>query len=73
MSSYSWKCRENTEIINARVSKTNNAKTMILSKCGIRGGKKSRFIKKQEASAILSNLGLKIPLNKVPLLGGILF
>ena len=46
---------------------------MILSKCGIRGGKKSRFIKKQEASAILSNLGLKIPLNKVPLLGGILF
>ena len=43
----------------------------MLSKCGILGGKKSRFIKKQEASGILSNLGLKIPLNKVPLLGDI--
>ena len=31
--------------------------------------KKSRFIKKQEASEILSNLGLKIPLNKISLLG----
>ena len=33
----------------------------------------SRFIKKQEASRILSNLGLKTPLNKIPLLGDILF
>ena len=46
---------------------------MILSKCAICGSKKSRFIKKQEASGILSNLGLKTPLNKVPLLGDILF
>ena len=46
---------------------------MILSKCGICGSKKSRFIKKQEASGILSNLGLKTPLNKIPLLGDILF
>ena len=46
---------------------------MILSKCAISGSKKSRFIKKQEASGILSNLGLKIPLSKIPLLGDILF
>ena len=46
---------------------------MILSKCAICGGKKSRFIKNQEPSGILSNLGLKTPLNKVPLLGDILF
>ena len=32
-----------------------------------------RFIKKQEASGILSNLGLKTPLNKIPLLGDKLF
>ena len=32
-----------------------------------------RFIKKQEASGILSNLGLKTPLNKIPLLGDRLF
>ena len=35
--------------------------------------KKSRFIKKPEASEILSNLRLKAPLNKIPLLGDILF
>ena len=55
MSSYCLKCRKNTENINPRVSKTNNGKTMMLSKCAIFGRKKSRFIKKQEASGILSN------------------
>ena len=39
--------------------------------CNVRY-KKSRYIKKQEPSAILSNLGLKIPLNKIQLLGDIL-
>ena len=46
---------------------------MILSTCAICGSKKSRFIEKQEASKILSNLGLKTPLNKILLLGDILF
>ena len=32
---------------------------MLLSKCAIYGSKKSRFIKKEEASGILSSLGLK--------------
>ena len=73
MSTYYLKCRKNTESINSRVSKTNNGKTIILSKCAICGSKKSRFIKKQEASGILSNLSLKTPLNKIPLLGDILF
>ena len=73
MKSYCLKCRKNTENINPRVSKTSNGRTMILSKCAICGSKKSRFIKKQEVSGILSNLGLKTPLNKIPLLGDILF
>ena len=73
MSSYCLKCRKNTESINPRVSKTNNGKTMILSKCAICGSKKSRFIKNQEAKGLLSNLGIRTPLNKVPLLGDILF
>ena len=46
---------------------------MLLSKCVICGSKKSRFIKKQEASGILSNLLLQTPLNKISLLGDILF
>ena len=44
---------------------------MILWKYIICGSK--RFMKKQEISGILSNLGLKTPLNKIPLLGDILF
>ena len=46
---------------------------MILSICTICGSKKSRFIKDQEAKGLLSNLGVRTPLSKVPLLGYILF
>ena len=46
---------------------------MILSKCTICSNKKSRFIKNQEAKGLLGNLGIKTPLNKVPILGDILF
>ena len=46
---------------------------MILSKCAICCSKKSRFIKHQEAKGLLSKLGIKIPLNKIPILGDILF
>ena len=34
---------------------------------------KSRFIKNQEVKRLLSNLGIKTPLSKVPILGDILF
>ena len=67
------KCRRNTESINPKVSKTTNGKTMILSTCAICGSKKSKFIKQQEAKGLLSNLGLRTPLNKIPVLGDILF
>ena len=35
--------------------------------------KKSRLIKNQEAKGLLSNLGVRTPLSKVPILGDILF
>ena len=73
MPSCCLKCRQNTESINPIVWRTNFGKTMILSKCAICGSKKSRFIKKQEASGILSNLDLKRSVNKIPLLGDISF
>ena len=65
MSSYCLKCRKNTKNINPTVSETSNGKTMLLSKYAICGSKKSGFIKKQEASGILSNISFKIPLSKV--------
>ena len=46
---------------------------MILSKCAICGSKKSKFIKKQEASGLLSKLGIETPLSKIPILGDVLF
>ena len=46
---------------------------MLSSKCAICGSKESKFMKEQEAKGILSSLGLKRPLNKIPLLGDILF
>ena len=46
---------------------------MVLSKCAICGSKISRFIKNQEAKRLLSNLGVRTPLIKVPILGDILF
>ena len=38
------------------------------SKCPVCGIKKSRFVKEQEAKSLLSNLGIKTPLSKIPLL-----
>ena len=73
MKSYCWKCRKDTESINPRVSNTNNGRTMILLKCAICGSKKSIFIKNQEEKGLLSNLGIRTPLSKVPVLGDILF
>ena len=41
---------------------------MMLLKCAICNNKKSRFIKEQEARGLLSNLGIRTPLSKIPLL-----
>ena len=71
---YCLKCKKkNTESINPKVSKTANGKTMMLSKCAVCDSKKSKFIKEQQAKGLLSNLSIRTPLNKIPLLGDILF
>ena len=46
---------------------------MMLSKCAIYGSQNSKFIRKQEASEILSSVGIRTPLNKIPVLDDILF
>ena len=70
---YCLMSKTNTDSIDLNVSATNNRRTMILSKCAIFVSKKSKFIKKQEAKGLLSNLGIKTPLSKIPLLGDVLF
>ena len=46
---------------------------MILSKCVVCNTKKARFIKKQEAKGLLSNLGIRTLLSKISILRDISF
>ena len=68
METYSIKCRKNTEKLNSKIFKTKNGRLIMQSKCTECGIKKSRFVKKQEAKGLLSNLEIKTPLSKIPLL-----
>ena len=72
MLSYCLKCRKNTKNINPTISVTSNGKT-ILSNCAICGSKKSKLIRKQEANGLLSSLGIKTQLRKIPSLGNVSF
>ena len=73
MLSYCLKCRKNAESKNRKVARTKNGRIMFLSKCAVCDNRKSKFIKQQEASGLLSSLGIKTHLNKIPLLGPLLF
>ena len=65
---YCLACRKYTKSINPKIVRNRQNRLMIQSNCAICGRKKSRFIKKQKALGILSNLGIKTPLSQVPLL-----
>ena len=62
------KYRKDTENIDSETVRTKNNRLIMQSKCPVCGIKKSRFVKEQEAKGLLSNLGIKTPLNKIPLL-----
>ena len=64
---------KNTESKNPKVARTKIERIMVLSKCVVCDSKKSKIIKQQEASGLLSSLGRKIPLSKSPLAGLLLF
>ena len=68
MKTYCVKCRKNTENINPKMFRTKNNRLIMEAKCPVCGIKKSRFVKGQEAKGLLSNLGIKTPLSKIPLL-----
>ena len=73
MESNCLKRKKYAKKINPKVSSTSNGKLVILSKCAICGSKKSKFVNKQEASGLLSKLGIETPLSKIPILGDVLF
>ena len=65
---YCLPCRKDTKNIGPKVVSTKNNRLAMVSKCAICNKNKFRFIKEQEAKGLLSNLGIKTPLSKVPLL-----
>ena len=71
METYCVKCRKNTKNLNSKIFKTKNGRLIMQSKCVDCGIKKSRFVKEQEAEGLLSNLGIKTPLSKIPLLNAL--
>ena len=60
---YCLSCRKYTKNFNPNINRS-----MIPTNCAVCNSKKSRFIKEQLAKGLLSNLVIKTPLNKVPLL-----
>ena len=53
--------------------KTKNGRLPLSSKCVVCGSKKSRFIKEQEASGILSSVAIRATLSKIPIFGDVFF
>ena len=68
MNIYCAKCKKDTENIGPKMFRTKNNRIIMQSKCTLCGTKKSRFLKKQEANGLLSNLGIRTTLSKIPLL-----
>ena len=65
---YCLVCKKYTKNNNPKIVINRQNRLMIQSNCATCGSKKSRFIKEQQAMRILSNLGIKTPLSKEPLL-----
>ena len=68
MKLHCMKCRKNTENIDPKMIRTKNNRLIMQSKWPVCKIKKSRFVKEQEAKGLLSNLGIKRSLSKIPLL-----
>ena len=68
MKTYCLKCKTDTDSNDPKRFKTKNNRLIMQSKCSVCGTKKSRFVKEQDAKGLLSNLGSKTPLSKIPLL-----
>ena len=68
MKTYCLKCKKDTDKIDPKMFRTKNNTLLMQSKCSVCKNKKSRFVKEQDAKGLLSNLGIKTPLSKIPLL-----
>ena len=68
MKIYCVKCRKDTDNIDSKIFRIKNNRLLMQSKCRVCKNKKSRFVKEREAKGLLSELGIKTPFSKIPLL-----
>ena len=73
MKTYCVKRKKDTENLDSKKFRTKNNRLIMQSKCNDCKNKKSRFIKEQEVEGLLSNLGIRTQLSKIPILGDVLF
>ena len=64
---------KNTQSKNPELLKAKNGRLMLLPKFSVDNGKKLKFVKEQEVRGLLSSLGIRTPLRKIPLLSPLLF
>ena len=67
MKTYCLKCKTNTDNIDPKMF-IKKKRLIMESKCSVCENKKSRFVKEQKAKGLLSRLGIKTSLTKIPLL-----
>ena len=68
MKTYCVKCRKNAANLYSKIFKIKNNRLIMQSKCPVSEIKKSKFVKEQESKGLLSNLGIKTPFSRIPLL-----
>ena len=68
MKTYCVKCGRDTENIDSKMVRTKSNRLIMQSKCPVCGIKKSRFVEEQDVKGLFSNLGIKTPFSKIPLL-----
>ena len=68
MKSCCLKCKKDTKNIDPKIIRTKNNRLLMQSICSDCKNKMSRFVKKQEAKCLLSNLGINTPFSKISLL-----
>ena len=68
MNTYCLKRKKETSNIDPKMVKIKNNRLLMQSECSVCKTKKPWFVKEQDAKGLLSKLGIKTPLSKIPLL-----
>ena len=71
MQIYCVSCKRNTGNKNAKLIKTRNGRLQIKSICSVCDKRKSQIVSNQKASGLLSSLGIRTSLSRIPILNTI--